>query len=57
MMVEGYTHQDFAEMIGTYRETTTLTLNDFKSQGWIDIRRKHIQVLDPTALEELSEFA
>ena len=46
--------KDFAEMIGTYRETTTQTLNQFKQQGWIDIQRKHIQVLDPPALEEIS---
>jgi CRP-like cAMP-binding protein len=57
LLVEGYTHQDFAEMIGTYRETTTQTLNQFKHQGWIDIQRKHIQVLDPPALEQLSEIA
>ena len=57
MLVEGYTHQDFAEMVGTYRETTTQTLNQFKNQGWIDIQRKHIQVLDPPALEKLSELA
>jgi CRP-like cAMP-binding protein len=52
--VEGYSHQDFAEMIGTYRETTTQTLNQFKSEGWIDIQRKYIQVLDFQALQEIS---
>jgi CRP-like cAMP-binding protein len=54
--VEGYTHQDFAEMIGTYRETTTQTLNQFKSEGWIDIQRKQIRLLDPLALMHLSEI-
>jgi len=57
MLVDGYTHQDFAEMVGTYRETTTQTLNQFKNQGWIDIQRKQIQVLDPPALEKLSELS
>ena len=57
MLVEGYTHQDFAEMVGTYRETTTQTLNQFKNQGWIDIQRKCIQVLDTPALEQISEIA
>ncbi|MDX1600205.1 MAG: Crp/Fnr family transcriptional regulator [Anaerolineales bacterium] len=49
--VVGYTHQDMAEMLGTYRETTTQTLNEFKNQGWIDIGRKKIRILDREALE------
>lgn len=52
--VDGYTHQDLAEMIGTYRETTTQTLNDFKNQGWINIERKRIEILDQPALENLT---
>lgn len=52
--VDGYTHQDLAEMIGTYRETTTQTLNDFKNQGWINIERKRIEILDQSALENLT---
>jgi CRP-like cAMP-binding protein len=52
--VDGYTHQDLAEMIGTYRETTTQTLNDFKNQGWISIERKKINILNHDALEELT---
>ena len=51
--VDGYTHQDLAEMIGTYRETTTQTLNDFKNQGWINIERKRIEILNQDALENL----
>ena len=31
--VIGFTHQDLAERIGTYRETTTQVLNTFKDQG------------------------
>lgn len=49
--VVGYTHQDMAEMLGTYRETTTQTLNEFKNQGWIDIGRKKIRILDRESLE------
>lgn len=48
--IHGYTHQDLAEMLGTYRETTTQTLNEFKSRAWIDIGRKRITILDPEAL-------
>lgn len=49
--VVGYTHQDMAEMLGTYRETTTQTLNEFKHRGWIEIGRKKIRILDREALE------
>lgn len=49
--IVGYTHQDLAEMLGTYRETTTQTLNDFKNQGWIKIGRKSIEILDRESLD------
>jgi len=49
--VEGYTHQDLAEMLGTYRETATQTLNEFKSHGWVEIERKRIRIVDPSALD------
>lgn len=53
--VKGYTHQDLGEMLGTYRETITQTLNDFKAEGMIEIGRKHIGLLDPDSLEVLAE--
>jgi CRP-like cAMP-binding protein len=49
--IEGYTHQDLAEMLGTYRETATQTLNEFKSHGWVEIERKRIRIVDPGGLE------
>ncbi len=51
-VIKGYTHQDLADMIGTYRETATQTLNEFKSAGLIEIGRKRINVIDITGLEE-----
>jgi CRP/FNR family cyclic AMP-dependent transcriptional regulator len=53
-VVEGYTHQDLAEMLGTYRETTTQTLNEFKAQGLVEIGRKRIDIKDPEGLQELA---
>jgi CRP-like cAMP-binding protein len=53
--VKGYTHQDLGELLGTYRETVTQTLNDFKSEGMIEIGRKNIVLLDRERLEELAE--
>jgi len=54
-LVEGLTHQDLAEMIGTYRETATQTLNDFKTQGLIAIQRKRIEIRDAPRLRELAK--
>lgn len=44
--VVGYTHQEFAESIGTYRETTTQVLNELRALGCIAIGRKHIDILN-----------
>lgn len=54
-VVRGLTHQELAEMLGTYRETTTLTLNEFRSQGLIDIGRKRVRLLDRDGLRKLAE--
>lgn len=53
-IIYGYTHQDLAEAVGTYRETTTQVLNDFKAQGLIEIGRKRINILNPAGLELIS---
>ncbi len=55
--VKGFTHQDLAEMIGTYRETATLALNEFKAEGLIEIGRKQITILDRPGLQMLAENA
>jgi CRP-like cAMP-binding protein len=52
--VTGMTHQDLGEQIGTYRETTTQTLNMFKANGLIDIGRKRITILNREKLEEVA---
>jgi CRP-like cAMP-binding protein len=53
--ITGMTHQDLGEQIGTYRETTTQTLNTFKADGLIDIGRKRITILDRAGLERVAE--
>jgi len=53
--IRGYTHQDFSEMLGTYRETITQTLNDFKAQGLIEIGRKRVVLRDRSRLQMLAE--
>lgn len=52
--ISGMTHQDLGEQIGTYRETTTQTLNTFKSEGLIDIGRKRITILDREGLQRIA---
>jgi CRP/FNR family transcriptional regulator, cyclic AMP receptor protein len=54
-LVLGRTHQDLADMIGTYRETVTQTLDDFKRRGLIGLGRKSIRVLDRPGLEGIAE--
>ena len=53
--VTGMTHQDLGEQIGTYRETTTQTLNAFKAEGLIDIGRKRIVILDREGLQRIAQ--
>jgi CRP-like cAMP-binding protein len=53
--IVGLTHQDLAESVGTYRETATQVLNDLKSEGYIDIGRKRIMILDPEGLSAVAE--
>lgn len=54
-VVKGYTHQDLGEMLGTYRETITQTLNDLKADDLIEIARKQIRIIDRDSLEILAE--
>ena len=53
--IYGYTHQDLAEAVGTYRETATQTLNEFKANKLIDIGRKRIDILDRDGLADIAE--
>jgi CRP/FNR family cyclic AMP-dependent transcriptional regulator len=53
--ITGFTHQNLADAIGTYRETTTQTLNRLKAQGLVDTGRKRIQILDPEGLHLIAE--
>lgn len=56
-ILKGYTHQYLADMLGTYRETVTQTLNEFKSEQLIRIGRKNIEILDVSRLQQVAEAA
>jgi len=53
-VLKGYTHQYLADMLGTYRETATQTLNEFQSRDLIRIGRKSIEILNKGGLEEVA---
>ncbi len=50
-----YTHEALAEMTGTYRETITKILNEFRAYGWIELRRKRIIICDAASLSAFSD--
>ncbi len=45
-----FTHQEIASMVGSTRETVTLTLGDLRRQGLIQIDRRRIIVVEKDAL-------
>lgn len=54
-VLRGYTHQYLADMLGTYRETITQILNEFKQTNLIDLGRKKITIMDPGGLACIAE--
>ena len=50
-----FTHEALAEMVGTYRETATKILNEFRAQGLIDLKRGCILLVDEAKLHALSQ--
>jgi CRP-like cAMP-binding protein len=55
LVVEGYSHQDLAYMLGLYRETVTNALDHMKSQGLIAVGRKHLVLLQPDRIQEIAQ--
>ncbi len=48
-------HQELADMVATYRETVTLTLNEFRDRGLVELGRRSVRVLDSSGLEALAD--
>ena len=49
-VVPGFTHEQLAMLLGTYRETVTTVLNQFRAAGLVEIGRKRVILLDPAGL-------
>jgi CRP/FNR family cyclic AMP-dependent transcriptional regulator len=50
-------HQDIADMVGTYRETTTRILNELRVEGLIELKRMQISIVDVEGLREVANEA
>lgn len=48
-------HQDIAEMVGTYRETATRILNEMRADGLIELKRMQISVRHRGGLEAIAD--
>ena len=53
--IDGVSHQDLADMVGTYRETVTRILNEFRHEGYIDLSRLQVTILQPQALQAIAD--
>jgi CRP-like cAMP-binding protein len=54
-VVRGYSHQDLAEVLGTYRETVSDALNQFRAGGLVCTGRRRIVLEDRERLREVSQ--
>lgn len=53
--ISGVSHQDLADMVGTYRETVTRILNEFRTEGYINLGRLNVTILKPDALRAIAD--
>lgn len=51
------THQALADQLGTVREIVTRLLRRFENEGWVNLSRERIRIVDSAALRELSKDA
>lgn len=51
----GLTHYDYANLIGSTRETTTACLNDFKREGLIEFQKRKVVILNEKGLHHRAE--
>jgi CRP-like cAMP-binding protein len=52
--IKGVSHQALADHLGTYRETVSAILRDFKRQGLVELGYRRINIIDDETLEEIA---
>lgn len=53
-LIKGISHQALADHLGTYRETVSAILRDFKRQGLVELGYRRITLLDIDALKDIA---
>jgi CRP-like cAMP-binding protein len=53
-LIKGVSHQSLADHLGTYRETVSAILRDFKRQGVVELGYRRITILDVETLKEIA---
>jgi CRP-like cAMP-binding protein len=52
-VIKGVSHQALADRLGTYRETVSAILRDFKRQGLVELGYRRIRLVDVDMLKEI----
>lgn len=53
-LIKGISHQSLADRLGTYRETVSAILRDFKRQGLVELGYRRITILDAEYLKDVA---
>ena len=53
-LVQGVSHQSLADHLGTYRETVSAILRDFKRQELVELGYRRINILDAETLKDIA---
>jgi CRP-like cAMP-binding protein len=53
-MIKGVSHQSLADHLGTYRETVSAILRDFKRQGLVELGYRRIAIVDVQSLKDIA---
>jgi CRP/FNR family transcriptional regulator, cyclic AMP receptor protein len=53
-VIKGVSHQALADHLGTYRETVSAILRDFKRQGLVELGYRRIHLVDMELLQEIA---
>lgn len=51
--IRGFSHQALADYLGTYRETVSAALREFKRQELVELGYRYLRVLDAKKLKEI----